>query len=237
MLRKMLRKTIFALCAGAFLCATAAATTIARMNLRELAAASRVVVRARCTGNDSRWEGGEIWTFTRFETIEAFKGSPPGAFTVRLIGGQAGGIESIVAGVPRFFPGEEAILFLAPAGGGGYSVTAWEEGTFRVTRDAAGQPLVTQDMAAEEVYDRATRQIRNENIRRMPLSAFRRKILSITGRTAGHKQSGAFVPRFCPCARSGQGHVQRGAAIGTDSDGTRGGERAQVTAWRNGGAR
>ncbi len=191
----MLRKAIFALCVAA-LAATAGATTIARMNLRQLAAASRAVVRARCLGNNSRWEGGEIWTFSRFDTLEAFKGSPPGEFTVQLIGGQAGGIESIVAGVPRFFPGEEVILFLAPAAGGGDSVTAWEEGTFRVTRDAAGHALVTQDMAAEEVYDRAKRRFRNENIRRMPLSAFRRKIRDITGRApvSGPARPGAGSP-------------------------------------------
>ncbi|MDE3136445.1 MAG: hypothetical protein KGL59_07710 [Acidobacteriota bacterium] len=164
----------------AALAAAACATTIARMNLRQLAAASRVVVRARCLGSDSLWEGREIWTFSRFATMEAFKGSPGAEFTVRAIGGQAGGIESIVADAPRFFPGEEVILFLDPAAGG-YSVTAWDEGTFRVTRDRAGRRFVTQG-AAEEVYDRAKRRFRSENIRRMPLSTFRRKLQSITGR-------------------------------------------------------
>ena len=193
----MLRKMIFALCVAALLAAPAGATTIARMNLRQLAAAARVVVRARCLGNESRWEGGEIWTFSRFQTLEAFKGSPPAAFTVRLIGGQVGGIESIVAGVPHFFVGEEVILFLDPAAGGGYSVTAWVEGTFRVRRDAAGHRFVTQETAAEEVYDRATRRFRIEGIHRMPLAAFRRKLEGITGRghLPGPSAQGAAGPK------------------------------------------
>jgi hypothetical protein len=186
----MLRRTIFALCATA-LAATAGATTIARMNLRQLAAASRVVVRARCLGNDSRWQDGEIWTFTRFDTIETFKGVPPGEFTVRLIGGQVGGIESIIAGVPRFFAGEEVILFLDPVGGGQYSVTAWEEGTFRVTRDASGHGFVTRNMAAEEIYNGGTRRFRAEKIQRVPLDVFRGKIRDITGRAPA---SGAARP-------------------------------------------
>jgi hypothetical protein len=177
----MLRRTILGLCMGA-LAATAGATTIARMNLRQLTAASRVVVRARCLANDSRWEHGEIWTFSRFQTIEAFKGPAAAEFIVRTIGGEVGGIESIVAGAPRFFPGEEVILFLDPAAGG-YAVTAWEEGTFRVTRDASGRRFVAQNAPAEEVYDRAKRRFRSENIRRTPLSTFRRRLRDITGRS------------------------------------------------------
>lgn len=232
----MLRRTIFGLCVAG-LAATAGATTIARMTLRQLARASRVVVRARSIANDSRWEGGEIWTFTRFDTLEAFKGSPPAEFSVRLIGGEAGGIESIVAGVPRFFPGEEVILFLDPVAGGGYSVTAWEEGTFHVTRDSGGHRFVTQEMAAGEVYDRGTRRFRNENFRRMPLSVFRRKILSITAGRVGHKQSEEFVPRFWPCARGRRGHVQRAPTIRAHFGEARNRGRAEVPTLANGGAR
>jgi hypothetical protein len=232
----MLRRTIFALCLAG-LAATAGATTIARMTLPQLAAASRVVARARCIANDSRWEGGEIWTFTRFDTLEAFKGSLPAEFSVRLIGGEAGGIESIVAGVPRFFPGEEVILFLDPVSGGGYSVTAWEEGTFRVTRDAAGHGFVTQEMTTEEIYNRGAHRVRTGHIRRMPLSAFRRKILSITGQPTGHEQSGGFVPPFRPLALNGQGHVQRAPTIRAYFGEPRNRGRAEVPAPANGGAR
>lgn len=191
----MRRKMIFALCAAAFLAGAAGATTLARMNLRQLAAAAHVVVRARCLGSDSRWQGGEIWTFNRFETIESFKGAPEARFTVRLIGGKVGGVESVVDGVPRFSRGEEVILFLDPVAGGDYSVTAWVEGTFRVRRRAGGKRFVMQESAAEAVYDRATHSFRTEGIRRMPLAKFRRRLEEIIGRAPVPAKPGDTTPK------------------------------------------
>lgn len=171
-----MRKTILALILAALAASPAGATTLERMSLHKLTGVARVVVRARCVGGRSLWEGGEIWTLTRFTTIETFKGSPGASFTVRLIGGEVGGIESIVAGVPRFFAGEQVVLFLDPLAGGDYGVTAWTEGTFRVLRDAAGRRLVVRETPPEEVYDRATHRFRAPAARVMPLAAFRRRI-------------------------------------------------------------
>ena len=161
------------------LASPARATTLALMNLRQLTAAATAIVRARCLGSSSDWERGEIWTLTRFQTLERFKGALPVEFTVRLIGGRVGGIESIVSEVPRFWPGEEVVLFLDPTQGGDYAVTAWAEGTFRVRRDRAGRRIVTADSAGQLVYDRATRQFRVEGIHRMLLGAFRQRIRSL----------------------------------------------------------
>lgn len=172
----MLRSLIPALCVGALAATPAAATTLARMDLGRLAQAAKVVVRAKCVGGESIWDGGEIWTLTRCDTIEVFKGHPPAEFTLRLIGGRVGAIESLVGGVPRFQPGEEVILFLDAAPAGGYSITAWSEGTFRVRRTVTGQSLVTQDTAAKVLYDPATHRFRSEGVRRMPLGAFRRML-------------------------------------------------------------
>jgi hypothetical protein len=158
------------------LAAQATGTTLARMDLARLTAAATAIARARCLGNSSDWEAGEIWTRTRFQTLETWKGALPAEFTVRLIGGQVGGIESIVSEVPRFQPGEEVVLFLDPSAGGSYGVTAWTEGTFRVRRDRAGHAFVTQASTSEAVYNRATRQFRVEGIQRMALDQFRQRI-------------------------------------------------------------
>lgn len=154
----------------------ASATTLAPMNLRQLTAAAQLVVRAKCLGSASRWEGGEIWTFTRFASIESFKGAAPPEFTVGALGGKVGAIESVVAGTPRFQPGEQVVLFLEPSPAGGYGITGWVEGTFRLRRDAAGRPLLTQDSAGGMVFDRATRSFRTEGICAMPLATFRRRL-------------------------------------------------------------
>jgi hypothetical protein len=156
--------------------APAAATTLARLSLGQLTAASALIVRARCLGATTGWEASEIWTFTRFQALESFKGAAPGSFTVRLIGGTAGSIESVVAGVPRFDKGEEVVLFLARPRNGNYGVIAWIEGTFRVQRDAAGHAFLTQESSGQLVFDRAKRAFQRQGIRRMPLATFRRTI-------------------------------------------------------------
>jgi hypothetical protein len=162
------------------LAAPLAATTLARMNLRQLATAATAIVRARCVGNASAWDAGEIWTETQFQTLETYKGLIPAQFPVRLIGGKVGGIESIVSDVPRFRPGEEVVLFLSQPRNGSYSLIAWAEGTFRVRRDAAGRAYVTEDSAGEMIYDHKTRQMRIEGIRKMPLGLFRQRIRDLT---------------------------------------------------------
>lgn len=167
----------------ALLAAPVTATTLARMNFARLTAAATVIVRARCLRSFSDWEGTEIWTRTRFQTLETFKGSPPAEFTVRLIGGKVGGIESIVSDVPRFRPGEQVVLFLNSSAGDSYSVTAWVEGAFRVRHDRSGHALLTQESAGEAVYDRATRQLREGGIRNMPLEEFRQRILNLRSGT------------------------------------------------------
>lgn len=157
--------------------AVGGATTLVRMDLDELAAAASVVARVRCVDNESREDGGEIWTFTRFEVVETLKGSAPREITVRLLGGRAGHLISRVEGVPRFEPGEEAFLFLEPTRAGDLSVTSWVQGTFRIRRDpAAGREGVTQDTSGVTVFDPATRQFRAGGVRNLPVEQFRQRV-------------------------------------------------------------
>jgi hypothetical protein len=61
------------------LCAAASvrATTLARLSVDELAAAADAAARIRCTGAQSRWENGQIWTVTSFDVVETVKGTLP----------------------------------------------------------------------------------------------------------------------------------------------------------------
>src|SRR6201987_6465572 len=93
-------------------CSPARAPTLKRMSVADLSRAAHTVVRARCVTSSTRWDAGEIWTFTTFDVEETWKGSAPAQITVRLLGGSAGNFTSKVSGVPRFSPGEELIVFL-----------------------------------------------------------------------------------------------------------------------------
>lgn len=164
---------------------TARATTFVRLRFDELAARAHAVARLRCLSVESRWEQGEIWTFTSFEVLEAPKGALPGLVTVRTLGGRdaSGGFVSTVEGSPRFESGEEVYLFLLTSRTPEFRVLGWAQGTFRVERDArTGIPTVTQDSAAVPVLDPETLRFRRLGIRRMPLEQFRQKLADAIAR-------------------------------------------------------
>lgn len=153
------------------------ATTLARVSLEQLAARADAVARVRCVRSESHWEAGSIWTVTTAEVVEQLGGNLPVKIQVRLPGGRVGHLTATVGGTPRFQPGDEAYLFLARVPAGGYTVAAWAEGTFRITRDARTRAeTVTQESSAFAVFDAATRSFRAEGIRRMPVAEFRARV-------------------------------------------------------------
>lgn len=167
----------------------ARATTLQRMTLEELAATAQYLVRVRCLATESRFEEGEIWTFTTFEVLETMKGNLSRRITVRLLGGRAGNLVSTVDGVPRFHPGEELFLFLEPAGPAAYSVTSWAQGTFRIRRDpATGAEFVTQDTSGLVMFDPATRRFHPGGVRNLPAEEFRQRVRTALERLQDRRQ-------------------------------------------------
>jgi len=173
---------------AALLCAATSvhATTLERLSLDQLAAAADATARVRCSSAQSRWENGQIWTFTSFDVLETIKGTLPARITVRLPGGRVGHFTAIVDGTPKFNAAEEVVVFLEripgglkvePAPGGGFSVAAWVEGTCRIRHDPrTGVETVTQDSSNFAVFDTATRTFHTEGIRRMPMQQFRERV-------------------------------------------------------------
>jgi hypothetical protein len=153
-------------------------TTLVRLPFEDLAQQSTAIARLRCLGSESRWDGREIWTETRFEVLELDKGVLPGLVTTRMMGGHAGHLHSRVDGVPTFRAGEEVYLFLwrrqsEPS----FSVLGWSQGTFRITHNVTtGIDSVTQDSATASIFDPGTREFRRGGIRNLPVPMFRMKV-------------------------------------------------------------
>ncbi len=155
----------------------AAATTLARMTLEELALAADTVVRVRCVATVSRWDSGMIWTLTEFEVLERLKGTPGHEIRVRVPGGRVGHVVTTIESAPRFRPGEETVLFLESTSGDDYSVIAWARGTFRVHKlPLTGEEAVTQDCSASVAFNPETRRFESEGIHDLSLTAFRRRL-------------------------------------------------------------
>jgi hypothetical protein len=152
------------------------ATTIVRMDLNALAHSAEVIVRARCSHSETRWESQSIWTFDDFDVLETFKGASPQTLRVRLPGGRVDHLEVKVEGVPRFAVGEETILFVERTSTGDYGVTSWAQGTFRVRRGTNGDARLTQDTSHFAVFDPHTRQFATAGVRNVPISDFREQL-------------------------------------------------------------
>jgi hypothetical protein len=173
-----------------FLAANVAAngTTLLRLSLAQMASTAQAIVRARCVGNTTGWDAGEIWTFSSFEAEEVWRGAVPVQFTVRLLGGRAGSLTSKVSGVPRFHAGEDVVLFLEPTQRGDFSVVSWSQGTFRIRRDLAmGSENVTQDTATFSTFDPASRRFEAAGIRSVPLEDFRARVYAALRAEASRK--------------------------------------------------
>jgi len=164
------------------------ATTLMRMSLSQMSRAAKLVVRARCLGNSAGWDAGEIWTFTSFAVEESWRGSAPSQVWVRLLGGRLGNITSTVSGIPRFSAGEEVILFLEPTPRGDFSIVSWEQGTFRVLRDArTGEEIAVQDTASFPVFDPVARRFEAAGIRDVPVAALRARVDAAVGAETGSR--------------------------------------------------
>lgn len=159
----------------------ALATTLKRMSVTALSRAAHTVVRARCITSSTRWEAGEIWTFTTLDVEETWKGSAPAQITIRLLGGSAGNFTSTVSGVPRFSPGEDLILFLERTPAQDFSIVSWVQGTFRIGLNrTTGEETITQDTATFPVFDPASQRFEATGIRKMPISTFHSLVTTAT---------------------------------------------------------
>ena len=154
-------------------------TTLVRLSLNQLTSAATAVAYAKCIGSTSVWHNGEIWTITSFHTEENWKGALPQEFQVWMLGGRSGAVTSYVPGAPRFFPGEEVVLFLEPTRSRNLSITAWGEGTFRIHRDPlTGEARATQDVASTHVFDPHPQRFRHSRIRDWPLQELKARVLA-----------------------------------------------------------
>ncbi len=163
------------LCLAALLLGSVPAnsTTLVRMSVAQMTRVAQIVVRARCVANSAAWDHGEIWTFTSFMVEETWKHDAPAGvansnayLTVRLLGGTVGNLSSVVAGVPRFAPGEDVVLFLEHLPNRDSSVVSWVQGTFRIREEPrTHRQIAEQDTASFEIYDPATRSFRSAGLR------------------------------------------------------------------------
>ncbi|HEV2490439.1 MAG TPA: hypothetical protein VGT03_11565 [Candidatus Acidoferrales bacterium] len=178
-LRSIFCKALALLALGLLLPQRENSTTLAQLSLSQLTSAASAIAVATCTGSESLWRDGEVWTVSSFHLEDVWKGELPQELQVWMLGGRTGPVTSYVPGAPRFRPGEETVLFLEPTRSGLLSITGWGEGTFRIRHDPrTGKSRVTQDSASVPAFDPAARRFRASGVRDWPLGRLKERILA-----------------------------------------------------------
>lgn len=96
------------------LAAPAHASSVLRMSIDDLTAASGIVVQATIMQTSASWENGIIVTRAEVEIDTCLQGPCPEEAFVTVIGGRVGDIVQVVAGAPELHPGLEVVAFLRP---------------------------------------------------------------------------------------------------------------------------
>lgn len=125
----------------ALLPTAAFATTVVAPKFDSLVAQADYVVRAVVKSVTSEWRidgsNRHIMTKVKLDVREVIKGTPPSPLVLEMLGGRIGQDELIVEGAPRFFVGDEDILFVHGNGHQFFPLVAIMYGQFIVSRDTA----------------------------------------------------------------------------------------------------
>jgi hypothetical protein len=122
----------------------AAATTMLRIDLTQLAQTADTVVHGTVRRTESRWSGDRrrIVTEVEIEVTEALKGQASGTVLIVQPGGQVGDIGQLVHGLATFTPGEEVVVFLDRHGPSAFRVTGMAQGKYQVRHSADNRSVM-----------------------------------------------------------------------------------------------
>ncbi|HEX7078924.1 MAG TPA: hypothetical protein VF363_10920 [Candidatus Eisenbacteria bacterium] len=166
---------VFAVTALA-IAATASATTVLKLSLKDLAKKSDAIVLARVDDQVSRYEQGkEIYTYYTLHVLEPVKGAKSEqTITIRQLGGVIDNIASVVPGMPRFQNGEEVVVFLTQKDATGYPwVMGLQQGKYSVFLDEKGQKRVRNEASGAEFLSLSGKAAEGaKTVSDMPLQAF-----------------------------------------------------------------
>lgn len=137
---------------GLFVCMFAArveATTLLRMSVEDMTAASEAVVVGEVTDLKSSWNEAQttIYTMVIFKVDQCLSGTCGDTIMIKQRGGTVGEMTLQIPGMPKFSKGQKALLFLEPdpeGVPGFYYVVGMCQGIFDIQTDGQTGKLVAE---------------------------------------------------------------------------------------------
>lgn len=144
--------TVLAVLLAITLATAVSATTIQKLDDRQMVNASDLVIVGQCVEMKSEWIGRTLVTRYTFEVDEVWSGNAGGQVDVIVPGGADANrkfpVATVYPGAPIFMPNERAVLLLGQTAGltaSDYSVVGFNQGRFTVSggRTAAKSSAAT----------------------------------------------------------------------------------------------
>lgn len=163
-----------ALVLGLAFAATGIATTVPRMDLREIVRKSDAIVEGRVEAVYSQWDAERklAYTYISIRVDEAVKGHANRSVLIRQVGGRIGALDMRVSGMPQFSQGEQVMLFLRRQANNTFEVVGLGQGRYQIVGDVA-----IAHVSGVDLFDPKSGQVtRPAFVDSMPLAAFKAKI-------------------------------------------------------------
>lgn len=158
------------------------AITVMPITFEELVAQSNAVVYARVADVRGRWTADRrgIESIVTLESLRYLKGDLGAEVSVRLPGGEAGGMVQVLPGAPVLREGELVVLFLGAQGPAIPVPVGLTQGVFRVAVDPRrGTPFVVPPPLKESAAGRIVRGAADR--RSLTLDVFAQEVRSLAG--------------------------------------------------------
>jgi hypothetical protein len=158
------------------------AITVTPMTFEELVHESTAVVYARVADVRGQWTADRrgIDSIVTLQAVQYLKGNLGETVLMRLPGGEAGGMISVLPGAPSVRSGDLVVLFLGARGPAMLSPVGLTQGVFRVVHDArTGSTLVTPPPLKGSVAGRIVRGAADR--RALTLTVFAAEVRAVLG--------------------------------------------------------
>lgn len=160
--------------------AVAVATTVIPMSVERLAQSSSHVLEGSAISSWSEWNAQHnlIYTYTKFQVANTWKGQAPSVIVVKQPGGTVGDTIERVYGVRYLRRGERSVLFLRPSDerDGTLIITGLVQGNFRVRTSQNGEQVVSNGAPEVSSYAVSGREISSFIGNRMRLSELKARV-------------------------------------------------------------